>query len=105
ETAQTPFLLEEGRGRERAPSLRSSADKSNRRGCTCGRRSRSRTPEALHLPKQVRVRVGDQQGFGPRLQLEQHAPAEVAGDTGDGGGIDQGRAVDLPELARIELVD
>src|SRR6266576_2855255 len=63
----------------------------------------SQADSGSHAFEQVGVAAADFQLLGPSLDRHELAPALVADDAGDGARVDQRRAVDLPELRRVEL--
>src|SRR4029078_11010099 len=58
----------------------------------------------LHLAKEVGVAFAHGQQLGPLLELHMQIATNVARHTADRADIDESRAVDLPEQARVELV-
>src|SRR5512147_1320556 len=62
-------------------------------------------PPCLHLLEQVRVVAADFELVGPAADLYELPTPEVARDAGNGIGVDDRRAMDLPELLGIELLD
>src|SRR6266851_3450324 len=60
---------------------------------------------ALHALEQVRVAAAHLELLRAALDAHQLAPALVAADAGNGAGVDQRGAVDLPELRRVEPGD
>src|SRR6187551_1639175 len=62
-----------------------------------------RLSPALQRPEQVFVRLADGEQLRARLQPQAHAAAQVARHCSDGADIDDGGAMYLPEMSRIEL--
>src|ERR1043166_3759073 len=59
----------------------------------------------LHLPESMRVRIAHREELLALLEPDPQTTAHVARQAGDRVHVDERAAMDLPERARIELVD